>query len=104
MIQRERMNGDEQTTVTFVVPAPAKGEKLSVAGDFNGWDAGQLPMTKRGKKCSATAMLDTGRRYAFRYVSSDGRWFDDEAADGYEPNELGTTNSIIDLTGQPVDA
>ncbi len=76
MIQRERMNGDEQTTVTFIVPAPAKGEKLSVASDFNGWDPGQLPMTKRGKKCTATAMLDTGRRHAFRYVSSDGRWFE----------------------------
>jgi hypothetical protein len=37
---------------------------------------------------SASLTLSTGKRYAFRYYRN-GRWFNDDQADGYEPNEHG---------------
>jgi hypothetical protein len=46
---------------------------------------------------AASLTLVGGRRYAFRYCQ-DGKWFDDENADGYEPNEFGERNGILDLT------
>lgn len=88
MIRRENSNGQSQ---------------VEVSGDFNDWTPGQLLLVKRGKECSTTIPLEVGRRYAFRYVTSGGDWFDDEEADDYELNEFGGTNSIIDLR-QSVDA
>ena len=40
----------------------------------------------------------TGRRYQFRYRTSDGRWFNDEEADDYVPNEFGGMNCVVDLS------
>ena len=40
--------------------------------------------------------LQSGRRYAFRYRRDDGTWFNDDAADAYEPSGFGDDNSILD--------
>jgi hypothetical protein len=39
-----------------------------------------------------------GRRYAFRYLAEGGRWFNDDAADDYQPNAFGGSDSVLDLT------
>ncbi len=43
---------------------------------------------------SVSIVLDPGR-YAFRYCTEDGAWFNDEAADAYESNDQGTDNCIV---------
>ena len=68
-----------------------------VAGDPNGWDDTAVRLHKRRTR-SASVSLDPGRRYSFRYVDSEGRWFNDDDSDGYETNEFGDSNCIIDLT------
>jgi 1,4-alpha-glucan branching enzyme len=85
---------------TFAVPeAGLDGHVVAVVGDFNGWDPTAAPMQKQGDRRTATLTLQTGRRYAFRYLCDDGAWFNDEAADAYEPNDFGVDNSILDLSG-----
>jgi 1,4-alpha-glucan branching enzyme len=98
MIQRRALKTADQVKVTFVLPREQADGTVVVLGDFNDWDGGGLPMRKTGTELKASVTLDTGRRYAFRYRRDDGEWFNDPAADGYEPNVYGGQDCVIDLT------
>ncbi|HVM10266.1 MAG TPA: isoamylase early set domain-containing protein [Acidimicrobiales bacterium] len=97
MIRCEPVKGDK-VKVTFTLPADEPEGKVAVAGDFNDWDTSATTLRKRGDKRSASVTLDAGRRYAFRYCTADGSWFNDEEAHGYERNDFGEENAIIDLS------
>lgn len=96
MITKQRRRDGAQVKVTFTVPAGER--RVAVAGDFNDWDGTATPLRKRGEVCSASVTLESGRRYAFRYLDEEGCWFDDDEADAYEPNGFGDENGVIDLT------
>lgn len=100
MIRREPVKGGEQVKITFVLPVNGSGNgKVAVAGEFNGWDPSATVLRRRGDNRSASVTLGAGQRYAFRYVDvATDRWFNDDEADGYERNEFGDENSILDLT------
>ncbi len=104
MIRREPVKGGEQVKITFVLPGNGGGNgggngKVAVAGEFNGWDRSANVLRKRGDTRSASVTLGAGQRYAFRYVDvATDQWFNDDDADGYERNEFGDDNSILDLT------
>lgn len=98
MIRCEPDKRDGHIKVTFDIPAEAADPPVSVVGDFNGWDPAATPLVRRGQKLRASVVLDPGRRYVFRYLADGGRWFNDEAADDYESNGFGGSDSIIDLT------
>lgn len=96
MIEKRRSNGTVE--VTFVVSGAAiEDGEIAVLGDFNGWRPGITPMRVEGDVRTATVALAPGRRYAFRYLANDN-WFNDDGADGYEINEHGGYNGVIDLT------
>lgn len=98
MIRCQAKKGTNQVRVTFTVPEEhLYGRVVALVGDFNDWDASAAPMRREGDGRVATVTLRAGNRYAFRYLC-DGVWFNDEAADAYEPNEFGVDNSILDLT------
>ena len=96
MITKKAVDHGARVRVTFKLPADVG--KVAVAGDFNDWNASTTRLQKKGDVRSASVSLDPGRRYFFRYVDSDGRWFNDEDPDGFETNEFGESNCIIDLT------
>jgi hypothetical protein len=96
MILREATRKGDKVKVTFVLPEDDAPGDIFVAGDFNSWNPGETPLKPRGDVRSASLMLNTGRRYAFRYYRN-GEWFDDDKADAYEPNEHGEMNCIISL-------
>ena len=59
---------------------------------------GLVPMVRRSNGTfSAVVALVGGSTYRFRYRSHDGTWFNDEAADGYEPNVHGSTDCLVEL-------
>ena len=97
MIRCDTAKKGDKVKVTFVLPTEIPGP-VSVVGDFNDWDPGATRLRKRGGTLTASTTLDPGRRYAFRYVDKSGRWFNDDAAHGYEPGRYGEDNSILDLT------
>ena len=60
------------------------------------WATMATPMIKRSNgTVSASVVVATGQRVRFRYFTEDGNWFNDEAADAYEPGEAGTDNCIV---------
>jgi hypothetical protein len=94
MIER-RARSHDQVELTFRLPADHPAEPVGVAGDFNDWVV--TPLVDVGGKLEATVVVAGGGRYQFRYRTADGRWFNDEEADDYEPNEFGGMNCVIDL-------
>lgn len=101
MITRNQAKAAGAVLVTFTVAEDAvNGRTVCVVGDFNGWNPLRTPLDKQGARYTATVLLDPGRRYRFRYLCEDGQWFNDEAADAYEPNEHGGNDGVIDLTAR----
>jgi hypothetical protein len=98
MIRSEIAHDAPAAAVTFTLAhSGLDGHRVAVVGDFNGWDPGATPMDREDGAYTATVTLAPGR-YRFRYLSEDGAWFNDDAADDYEPNEYGGQDSVLDLT------
>lgn len=73
--------------VTFTLAAEIVGEATSAVllGEFNNWDYNNGISLKKQKDGSlkATATLEAGRTYQYRYLLNDGRWVNDQRADNY---------------------
>ncbi len=96
MIKRRKIKGASDVKVSFVLDFDDPRLPASVVGDFNGWVPGADPFVKRSNgTASAVVSLRQGHSYRFRYRSDDGRWFDEEEADGYEPNVHGSTDCVV---------
>lgn len=96
MLKREKVKGSDEIKITFIVPSDSAQGRVSVVGDFNGWDPAATVMTKRSNGTrSATVVLAPANRYEFRYITEDGTWFNDAAADAYSPSGLGSQNCIV---------
>ncbi|MDP7637230.1 MAG: hypothetical protein QF577_06755 [Phycisphaerae bacterium] len=68
-------------------------QKVFLAGDFNKWRDGELPMARTvGGDWIATMRLPAGE-FRFRYCA-DGVWFADYAAFGVQPGRFGI-DSIV---------
>jgi 1,4-alpha-glucan branching enzyme len=83
--------------VRFHLPQDLASRSVSVVGEFNGWSPDAAPMTMEGDQYVATAELEPGRTYRFKYLVDGQHWVNDHEADTYEPNEFGGDDSVIDL-------
>lgn len=93
---RKRKVSEHTVEVTFILSSPVDGESVSVVGDFNEWRPGEIFFDQKADNTfSAVATLPAGRTYVFRYLTEQGRWFDEEAADGFQPNDYGTGNCLL---------
>lgn len=95
MLKRQPLSGPS-VKVTFALPLDDAPVDVSVVGDFNGWDPGQHPLKKRSNGTrSVSVTVPAGASYQFKYLSVDGSWFCDEAADDFAVNEYHATNSVL---------
>lgn len=93
MITAKQVDADTML-VTFTAPDFLDGAEADVVGDFNDWQPGCTRFEDR----IATVTVQPGR-YRFRYLTTDGSWFNDEQADDYEDNDFGGQDGVVDLTG-----
>jgi predicted flap endonuclease-1-like 5' DNA nuclease len=89
--------------VTFSLSPEVVGEATSaiLLGEFNNWDANNGITLKKQKDGSlkATASLEAGRSYQYRYLLNDGRWVNDERAENYvHANGFAVENCVINVT------
>lgn len=99
MVRCQPMKGGKKVKVTFTVPEDGiDGRGLAVVGDFNDWDPTATPLHPEGDVRAATITVPAGGRYAFRYLAEGGWWFNDDAADAYQPNRFGGDDCILDLS------
>jgi 1,4-alpha-glucan branching enzyme len=87
---------DNDQRVQFVLVAP-DAKKVSVVGDFNGWDASHISFQAQhrgGGVWSVTAPVPPGHhRYSF--VVDDSLWIADPTAPRVVDNDYGMANSAI---------
>ena len=95
MIERHAASNGS-IAVTFRLPADHPAAPIGVAGEFNDWVWERTPLDEIDDHLVATVVLRPGR-YEFRYRTADDRWFNDEGADDYVPNEFGGVNCIVDV-------
>jgi len=96
MIKRTPVNGGDGVRVQFVLPEERLSGEVAVVGEFNDWNPRSNKLRRRTNGTrSTTVLLESGRRYVFRYLAADGAWYDEETADGAEPNGYGSWNSVL---------
>jgi 1,4-alpha-glucan branching enzyme len=82
--------------VCFELLAPA-AQQACLAGNFNGWDAGSLPMTKDvDGNWRASVALKPGS-HEYRFVV-DGIWQDDPKAQRTVANSCGSRNCVVEVS------
>ena len=80
MIKQTPVKGSDKVKVNFVLPKDSVAGKVSVVGDFNGWDPMSHPLRPRSNGTrSVTVTLPVSQRFVFRYLDESGRWLDDNA-------------------------
>jgi hypothetical protein len=81
-------------TVRFVLVAPGVS-RVSVVGDFNGWNAAVTPLRRDGTgHWSVEVPLPAGR-YVYAFVLDGQRWVADPAAPLAPEDGFGTPNSVV---------
>jgi hypothetical protein len=96
VIKQTPVKGSDKVKVNFVLPKDTVTGKVSVVGDFNGWDPMVHPLRPRSNGTRSIAItLPAQRRFAFRYLDEAGQWIDDDAAHAYEDNGIGGVNSVV---------
>ncbi len=97
MIYKEPVPGGQFVRVTFELPSSIWAERVTLVGDFNGWDANKDEM-RQGRGDGGwriTLVLPVGHEYQFRYLVNGRDWQNDWHADKYAPNQYGTDNSVV---------
>ncbi len=99
MIRKRGKRNSDEVRVTFALPEDhPHADHAYVVGDFNDWDSTANPLVRRSNNTySAVLTLEKGNRYAFRYRTEEGEWFNEKDADAYEHNEYGEENSVLEL-------
>jgi len=86
MLKRRKIKDSDQVKISFALPEDhPHAANAYVAGTFNDWNPQADRLIRRNNQTySAVVTLDEGERYAYRYVSGDGQWFNAGDADDYE--------------------
>ncbi|WP_413284634.1 isoamylase early set domain-containing protein [Vibrio sp. MA40-2] len=94
MLKKRFFKTKDEVEVTFEWP---QGEEtsVSIAGDFNDWQATPLKLNKKNKVYALRLRLPKGQTFQFRYLINGEIWENDQAADDYVRNSFGSDNSLI---------
>ena len=88
-----------RTPVTFRFALDRRANAVSVAGDFNGWDAAAAPMEFVAGVWAVTMELEPGA-YAYQFVVDGDAWVDMEGLDGVaetEPDGFGGHRARVEV-------
>ena len=74
----------------------AKANTVSLAGDFNGWDANSVALKKmRGDTWKKDLQLESGK-YEYKFIV-DGQWIVDPDNNQIVTNSFGSENSVFEV-------
>ncbi len=77
-----------------------QAQQVDLAGEFNDWRTGELPMKKDKQGYWLAQMRLPSGEFKFRYCA-DGEWFTDYAAFGVEPGSFGL-DSVVRIPHPPL--
>lgn len=92
MLKKKYVKSKDEYEVTFELPIAA--EEAVLVCEANGWEPVAM---KKSKGTFATKLrLPANGRYQYRFLVNNSEWLNDDGADGYIPNEHGSTNSVVE--------
>lgn len=95
MITKRFFKTRDDVEVTFQIDAHG-AETAALVTDIHDWQPQPMRRSARGRgpfRCKLRVPRD--RSVQFRYLLDDDRWENDDAADAYWPNALGSDNSVV---------
>ncbi len=100
MITKHISGHGRRVLVTFELPASIWADRITLVGDFNGWDPTTHPLvqTRTNANWHITLALEPNRAYRFRYLIDGQTWSSDRQADEYASTEDGIACSVV-VTG-----
>jgi 1,4-alpha-glucan branching enzyme len=72
-------------------------ETVHIHGLNSDWQKSVMMTRKKDGSFSADVTLPKDSRHQFKYVVNEQEWLNEPEADGHEPNEFGSSNSVIVL-------
>jgi 1,4-alpha-glucan branching enzyme len=87
---------DGSQKVRFQLRAPSKS-KVFVAGSFNGWDPSANRLRRNGNGAYAANIMLPPGHHEYKFVV-DGEWLIDTENPAWAPNNLGSLNSVIEIS------
>lgn len=86
MLRRRNLENSNKVKISFALPENhPHAANAYVAGSFNDWDPKADRLIRRNNQTySSVVTLEKGERYAYRYVTGDGEWFNAGDADDYD--------------------
>ena len=103
MIKKQFVKTRKMYRVTFEMPKKQLPEdvdvkKMTLVGDFNGWNEKSTPMVKlKDGKFKVVVDLEPGQSYQYRYLANGKHWINDWEADDYQPNQIEGDNCVLVL-------
>ncbi len=97
-MKKQYLKNRPNCKVTFCLckEAVRDASKVTVVGDFNGWDENATPLKKqKDGGFSVTVEIECGKEYRFRYLIDGQRWENDWNADRYSANPFGNEDSVV---------
>ena len=79
--------------VEFTIAAP-DAKNVSIAGQFNDWNAQAMPMKKEKNGLWKIKLKLPAGKNEYKFVV-DGSWINDAACPDSVPNTFGTSNSVV---------
>lgn len=96
MLQKTYVKSKNAYKVKFTLK-PGNAQLVEVLGLNNDWET-PLPLSKKKDGTfSGEVSLPKDSKHEFKYRIDQTEWLIDEEADAQEPNEFGSTNSVIIL-------
>lgn len=89
---RKKKTGEQSVEFSYYAP---EARSVYLAGKFNDWDTGSIPMKKRKDGTWKTTLKLASGRYEYKFFV-DGSWAQDVQQDRETvDNEFGTKNNVI---------
>jgi 1,4-alpha-glucan branching enzyme len=101
-IKKQFLKSKPECKVTFKFEKRdgIKPEMVKVIGDFNNWNTSVEPMKPlKSGDFTQTINLASGEQFQFRYLINDSQWLNDDEADSFIDNGMGSseTNCVLQL-------
>ena len=96
MLKKRFFKTIDKCEVSFKVEVK-DAESVALVIETNDWEPIPMKELKSGP-FKTTLRLPLDRQIQFRYLVDGQRWENDATADGYVPNQFGTSNSVVDTT------
>ena len=96
MLKKRFFKTKTECEVAFEL-SPEGAQRVELVCEVNAWEPVAMKKNRQGAFRTKLRFPKEGR-FQFRYLVDQNSWVNDEEADGYQANEFGGLNGILDTS------